>query len=87
MRAQQGPDAAGPVSIHRKRWNMAPDEGTLMPRISKGTLLAAFIVGLSAHAADKPVPTIIYFGATIIDTETGALKPNVVIVTRGQRMV
>ena len=58
-----------------------------MSCISKGTLLALFMLGVSAYAADKPVPTIIYLGATVIDTATGASKPNVAIFTRGQRIV
>jgi imidazolonepropionase-like amidohydrolase len=66
---------------------MAPNEGTSMPRITKGTLLAAFMIAVCAYAADKPVPTIIYLGATIIDTATGAPKPNFAVFTRGQRIV
>ena len=58
-----------------------------MPRITKGTILAAFMIAVSAYAADKPVPTIIYLGATIIDTATGATKPNVAVFTRGQRII
>jgi imidazolonepropionase-like amidohydrolase len=58
-----------------------------MSCISKGTLLALCMLGVSAYPADKPVPTIIYLGATIIDTATGTSKPNVAIFTRSQRIV
>jgi imidazolonepropionase-like amidohydrolase len=55
--------------------------------ISTGRLLGLLMLAVSAYAADKPVPTIIYLGATIIDTATGAVRRNVAIVTRGQRIV
>jgi imidazolonepropionase-like amidohydrolase len=45
------------------------------------------LLTLPSFAADKPVPTVVYQGATLIDTATGTVKPNMAIFVQGQRIV
>ena len=58
-----------------------------MSDIAKGTFLAAFVLSLPVYAADKPATTVVYFGATLIDTKAGTVTPHVAIVTRDERIV
>ena len=58
-----------------------------MFHIARPALLAACILSLPVNGTEKPSPTVIYVGATLIDTSTGATRPNVAIVTRGDRIV
>jgi imidazolonepropionase-like amidohydrolase len=54
---------------------------------ARPALLAALILSLPVKAAEKPPITVVYLGATLIDTGTGATRPNVVIFTRDDRIV
>ncbi len=58
-----------------------------MSGIAKGIFLAACILSLPVYSADKPATTVIYRGATLIDTKTGTVTPNVAIFTRNDRIV
>ena len=58
-----------------------------MSGIAKGMLLVAFILSLPVYAADKPATTVVYLGATLIDTKTGTVTPHVAIFTRDDRIV
>ena len=58
-----------------------------MSHTANGALLAIFILSLPAYAEDKPATTVVYLGATLIDTKTGTARPNVAIFTRGERIV
>jgi imidazolonepropionase-like amidohydrolase len=55
--------------------------------IATPALLAVLILGLPAKGAENPETTVIYLGATLIDTSTGTTRPNVAIFTRDSRIV
>jgi hypothetical protein len=58
-----------------------------MFHIARLALLAALILSLPVKAPEKPATTVVYLGATLIDTGTGATRPNVAIFTRDDRIV
>ena len=58
-----------------------------MFRIARPALLAVFILSSPVKATEKPATTVIYLGATLIDTRTGTTSPNAAIFTRGDRIV
>jgi imidazolonepropionase-like amidohydrolase len=58
-----------------------------MPSIARGMLLAASVLSLPGYAADRPQTTVVYLGATLIDTGDGSARTNVAIFTRGDRIV
>jgi imidazolonepropionase-like amidohydrolase len=47
----------------------------------------AIIVAGSAAAADAPAKTVVYLGATLIDSAASSARPNIAIVTAGDRIV
>jgi imidazolonepropionase-like amidohydrolase len=57
-----------------------------MRRIARVTILALTLTS-SAFPAEKPVTTMVYRGASLIDTKTGAAKPNVDVFVRGEHIV
>jgi imidazolonepropionase-like amidohydrolase len=58
-----------------------------MFQIARTALLAALILSLPVKAAEKPATTVVYLGATLIDTGTGTTRPNVAIFTRDGRII
>jgi imidazolonepropionase-like amidohydrolase len=75
------------LAFRRPHHISTPNKGNSMFRIARPALLAIFILGLPAKAAEKPTTTVVYLGATLIDTSTGTTKPNVAIFTQGDRIV
>jgi imidazolonepropionase-like amidohydrolase len=67
--------------------NSMPNKGGSVFRITRLALLAICVLSLPAKAAEKPAITVVYLGATLIDTSTGIAKPNVAIFTRDDRIV
>jgi hypothetical protein len=58
-----------------------------MLHFARKALLTIFFLSSPLRAADKPAPTVLYLGATLIDTRTGTSRPNVAIFTREDRIV
>jgi hypothetical protein len=58
-----------------------------MFHMARPALLAVLILSLPSKAAEKPASTVVYLGATLIDTGTGTTRPNVAIFTRDGRII
>jgi imidazolonepropionase-like amidohydrolase len=62
-------------------------EGLIMP-ISIAVILCLFITAADfAAAADTPAKTVVYLGATLIDSAASSARPNTAVVTMGDRIV